>query len=58
VKTQSSEEVVRIVGYELELSTRGKLQPQQLAQLVVDASLEKVCRENLLSRTELDAVST
>ena len=50
-----SEDVVRIVGRALDQSVRGATEPQQLAQVVVDASLEKVCRDHMLTRAELDA---
>ena len=50
--------MVRIVGRALDQSVHGAADPQQLAQLVVDASLEKVCRDHMLTQAELDAVST
>eukprot|EP01043_Picozoa_sp_COSAG02_P023582 COSAG02_NODE_1264_length_13544_cov_71.926441_5_plen_312_part_00 len=58
-----NEEVVQIVGEALarkqgqvhkSLDSAG---PQQLAQLVVDAALQKVCEDNLLTRSELDRLS-
>ena len=58
-----NEEVVQIVGealsrkhgrIDLSLDSAG---PQQLAQLVVDAALQKVCEDNLLTRSELDRLS-
>lgn len=51
-----NEEVVQLIGQALSRKQQQAelAEPQQLAQLVVDAALRKVCEDNLLTRTELD----